>query len=186
MHALYKVALATALALSLAGTATALATSNDAPAGHTGYVTLTLEEDPDRRPALEGNVPCEAGLAERTARALLGKPACEHAGYAYAYPGAAPPPWEGDVQWVNTTTHIADDTLRHAVVIQYEAVQPGEDGGVETWHATAGELVPNPDGSATYSVPVADALSDDTRGVELSIGPEPSPTVEAAPPAEGT
>jgi hypothetical protein len=202
MPAIPKVALATALATSLAGGATAFATTTDAPAAHTSYVTIVLDDEaPDEPPSLEGSVPCEAGATERALRALAGRPACTHERYAYAYPSGAPPPWEGDVQRVDDVQHVHDGDLRHAVEITYRVIDSGPEGGIATHTATAGELVPNAgegDG-ATYSVPVGHV--DDRAHLAVDLGPAPSPTVldeepapddgpapgvDADPPAEGT
>lgn len=177
MPALQNVALATALATSLMGGATALAQTTATPQGHTSYVTLTLEADGSDEPArVEGQVPCEADLLEELARSWMGQPACEHDAYAYAYPPEAPPPWKGHVDSVDDTTHITEDgALRHAVEITYR-VQ--EENGTRLVHAAAGELVPRTvDDGATYSVPVQDGMVDGGR-VAVTAGPAPVPSVE--------
>lgn len=177
MPALQNVALATALATSLMGGATALAQTTATPEGHTSYVTLTLQADETQEEAtVEGQVPCEAGTLDKLASLWTGRSPCKHEAYAYAYPPEAPPPWKGHVEEVQATTHTDEDGgLRHAVEITYR-VQ--EANGTRLVHAAAGELVPRAeDDGATYSVPVDEAIVDGGR-VAVTAGPAPQPSVD--------
>lgn len=180
MKTLYKITLASAMALSLAGTATALAQTTTVQ-GHAAYVTLTKTTTPDETHAtIEGTVACEATTTERIARALANRPACAHDAYAYAHPHDAPPPWEGTILWVNETHHQAPDgTLLHAATITYEIMTLDE--GPETIHATATELRPHDrtdhDTHATYSVPIP-TNDGETPYTTVTIGPTPQPTID--------
>lgn len=192
MNKLSKIALAAAMTLSLAGTATALAqASTTATAQHTTYVTLTIqhEGEEDTREAIEGSVPCQASTSQRLVRAWMNRPACKHAGYAYAYPEGHPAPWEGDVQWVNHSTHVDEDGQpRDVAEIVYRVVSAE---GIQTIHATAGELRPEDrsdlDTPGTYSLPAPDTGDADGREtLKVDVGPEPEPVRDGEPIGEGT
>lgn len=204
MPAMTKLALATALALPLAGGATALAQSTATPEGHTRYVTLTIWEDDDgSHQVLDGTVPCEAGLVQQLKRAWMNRPACTHEGYAWAYPSDQMPPWEGEIEHVNDTRHVTEDgQVYHTTEIVYRAMTEGPDGGVERVRAVAGELKPIDrsidHAGATYSLPVRGAMLGAGAGAEgptgdgavdgsggeagsqaltVEIGPAPQPSV---------
>lgn len=185
MPALTKVALATALAFPLIGGATALAQSTASIQGHTTYVSLTIRADPDgpgEVQVLDGRIPCKAPTSERLWRALQGRPACKHDGYAYAYPQGQVPPWEGQVEWVNDTQHVTPDgELYHVAEIVYTSLKEGPDGGIERVHAMASELHPEDrsetDTGATYAVPVRGKLLEASQGqLTVDVGPAPEPT----------
>lgn len=191
MKTLSKIALATAMTLSLAGTATALAqTSTTATSGHAAYVTLTIDapDDVGEPATAEGTVPCQASIQDRIVRAWMDRPACKHAGYAYAYPEGKPAPWQGEIQWVNHTRHVDEAGLhRDTAEIVYRALTHD---GIETVHATAGELRhldrSIPDSGASYELPLPEAPDGPLGGWTVDVGPQPQPVADGEPLGEGT
>lgn len=196
MNKLSKIALAAAMTLSLAGTATALAeASTTATAQHTAYVTLTITHEggtQGEEATIEGSVPCQASTTERLVRAWMNRPACKHDAYAYAYPKDQPAPWEGELVWVNHTTHVTEDGQhRDTAHIVYRVLSDEPGQGVETVHATAGELRPedrsDTDTPGTYSLPAPEPdRKDPGATLKVDLGPEPEPVRDGQPLGEGT
>lgn len=188
MPALAKVATATALALSLAGGATAIAQSTTGVQSHTTYVTL-IAQGPDEpaRPVIQGTVGCDAPLHQRLLRTYIGRPACKHAGYAYAWPEGMPAPWQGEIRSVNDSQHVTEDgELYHLAEITYRAVSEAPEGGPELVHALASELHPidrsDADTGARYALPLdPDVIERDAANLSIEIGPAPPAGADPAP-----
>lgn len=181
MPALAKIATATALALSLVGGATALAQSTTATGNHTAFVEMVVLEEPDggTRAVLQGTVPCDAPIQQRLWRSYMGRPDCKFAGYAYAFPGDALPPWKGQVEEVDDRTYVNDDgDVFHQAEIVYRTVSAVSEGGSRLVHAMATELRPidrsDDDAGARYELPVdEDLLGANASDLEVEIGPQP-------------
>lgn len=188
MPALAKIATATALALSLAGGATALAQSTTAVENHSAFVEMVIYEGPDgeTRPVLQGAVPCKADLHERLWRSYLGRPDCKFAGYAYAFPDGQRAPWKGQVETVNDTTYMnGQGDMFHQAEIVYRTVGSASEGGPELVRAFATELRPidrsDDAGGARYELPVDEDLAGaNASDLTVEIGPEPSDVRAAA------
>lgn len=182
MPALAKIATATALALSLAGGATALAQSTTAVENHSAYVEMVILEEPDgeTRTILQGAVPCKAELHQRLWRSYLGRPDCKFAGYAYAFPEDQPAPWKGEVETVNDTTYVNDrGDMFHQAEIVYRTVGTASDDGPQLVRAFATELRPidrsDDQGGARYELPVDEDLTGtNASDLTVEVGPEPS------------
>ncbi len=181
MPALAKIATAAAMALALTGGAAAIAQSTNAPQGHTVHISMIeiVPGSEDRTPVLTGQMPCDPPLHERLWRSWWGQEACDHDGYAYAYPNGYPAPWEGQVRWVNDSTHV-DETGRmwHVAEVVYRIeMEAGESG--QLVHAMASEILPGqplPDGGTTdYQLPINEGRLD--QPIEtLVVGFGPAPT----------
>lgn len=183
MPALAKTALATAMALALAGGASAaLSQPTTALHSHTGFVTMIAWE-PDDSPdpqELSGTVPCQPTWHEKAWAWFSGRPACRYEGYAYAYPAGSPAPWNGTITWINDSTYTdRAGNPWHVAEIVYRVGQAAPGGGGTLVKAMASELMPDQPGQAgnsvNYALPVDEAhLGQGPSTLTIDLGPSPN------------